>query len=391
MIPTIKIVPLKHKGKNGQVPIYLQFTLGRNVNRISLKISIPKDSWKGTDKFIHERGKNSVSNARKLNQHLNSILLRAEDILLSWNESTPISFPVFKNRLLRNKPVSFYDYHQLYLSEQRKKDLGETTYITYGTQINRVNKYQKNLLISDINESWILKFEHTMRTQWGLDINSIYKVLIHMRAVLNLARKKGDITYNPFDDYEIRKVVKPKIYLRPEELQRLEKTYFSEILRPSLQKVLEQFLFACYTGLSYADLKKLSYEDLENIDGSWVISGIRQKSQRTKPLNFTIPLMDNAVKMLDLTKKTGLVFDVNTNQKTNLYIKEICKFVGINKKVTFHTARHTCGTTLINLGVPKHVVQQILGHKKSEMTDHYAKLVDKTVINEIKSLNKNRK
>ena len=389
MLPTLKIIHVKDNRKIGWATIYLQYIFNRKVNRISLKINIPENSWQGTDRFIHERGEHSINNARTINKYLNEVLIKSENILLSWEDETTINFNAFKSRLLRNKPVSFFEYHNLYLDEQRKKDLGETTFITYGTQMNRINRYQKNLLISEITEPWILKFEHTMRTDWGLDINSIYKVMIYMRSVLNLAKKNGDLSSNPFEYYEVKKVVREKHFLNREEVRVLEKLYEGCVLRSSLQKVLEQFLFACYTGLAYADLKKMRYEDITEIENTWVLSGIRQKSKNSHPLKFTVPLIDKAVSILDLEQKTGVAFKAISNQKTNVYLKEICRFVGINKKVTFHTARHTCGTILINLGVPKHVVQQILGHKKSEMTDHYAKLVDKTVIDQIKILNKN--
>lgn len=210
-----------------------------------------------------------------------------------------------------------------------------------------------------------------------------------MRVVFKLAKKKGDAAFNPFEDYKVKKVTKEKHFLSIEEVRVLEKMYESCVLRSSLQNVLEQFLFACYTGLAYADLKNLRYEQIKKVENTWVISGVRQKSTNSRPLNFTIPLIEKAVSMLDLDKKKGVAFKAISNQKTNKYLKEICRFVGINKKVTFHTARHTCGTILINLGVPRHVVQRILGHKKSEMTDHYAKLVDKTIIDHVNTLNKN--
>lgn len=388
MIPTLKIVPIKDVRKKGWSSIYLQYTFNRKVNRISLKISIPENSWQGTDQYVKHRGKDSLNNARNINKHLGEILIKAQNIIFSWDDTFPHSFSLFKSKLIRNKPISFFEYHNLYINEQRKKDLREITFSAYTTHINRILRYQDNLLLSEINEAWILKFEHTMRTEWNLDVNSIYRVMIHMRAILNLAKKNGDIASNPFEFYEVKKAVKEKLFLSIDELSLLEKTYESCILRSSLQNVLEQFLFACYTGLAFADLKKLTFQDIKKIDNTLVITGVRQKSRNDKPLRFVIPLIDRAASMLDSNKETGAVFEVISNQKMNQYIKEVCKTVGIFKNVTFHTARHTCGTALINLGVPKHVVQQILGHKNSEMTDHYAKIVDTTVIDQMKILNK---
>jgi integrase/recombinase XerC len=388
MLPSIKIVRLADNRVPGNVIIYLQYTLNRKVNRISLKIKIPKESWQGTDKYVCERGKFSIRNSKNINKFLNETLVKAQNIILNWNEDIPHSFKAFKSKFQRGTPKTFYSYHNLYLQEQRTRPIKKSTFITYNTQMNRINKYQKDLLINEIDRSWILLFHHALIYDFKLDINSIYKVMMHMRAVLRIAVRNNDIPSNPFDDYEIKRVVKEKHFLTKDELKTLERTYEANILAPSLQNVLHYFLFACYTGLSYSDIVKLQFSDIQKTGETYIIKGIRSKSRANNPLKYTIPLIDKAVQLIDFEKEK-VVFRAISNQKTNLFIKEICRFVGISKDVTFHTARHTCGTLLLNLGVPRNAVQKILGHNKPETTDHYAKLIDTTLITLIKGANKN--
>ncbi len=76
-----------------------------------------------------------------------------------------------------------------------------------------------------------------------------------------------------------------------------------------------------------------------------------------------------------------------SNQKMNAYLKEIAGVCGINKELTFHIARHTFATTVtLTNGVPIESVSKMLGHKNLRTTQHYAKVLDKKVSEDMKIL-----
>ena len=139
------------------------------------------------------------------------------------------------------------------------------------------------------------------------------------------------------------------------------------------------FLFCCYTGLAFADVKKLSSDDIViNISGKkW----IKTKRQKTKSLS-SIPLLDIPKAILDKyaahphVKAGKGVLPVLTNQKSNAYLKEIADLCGIKKNLTTHLARHTFATTVtLSKGVPIESVGKMLGHRSLKTTQIYACLL----------------
>jgi len=100
-----------------------------------------------------------------------------------------------------------------------------------------------------------------------------------------------------------------------------------------------------------------------------------------------IPLNNRAKKLIDEGFEYQKVFRVATNQVANRYIKELITLAGINKKISFHCARHTFATHSIELGIPIEVICKLLGHKKIATTQIYAKIMDTVKIREMEKWN----
>lgn len=138
--------------------------------------------------------------------------------------------------------------------------------------------------------------------------------------------------------------------------------------------------FIHYTGLAYADVYQLRRSDIvTGVDGGkWIIT-TRQKTESPTRL----PLLPAALTIMEKYNddpkcvSKGLVLPVLTNQKMNAYLKEIADVCRINTNLTFHIARHTFATTVtLSNGVPMETVSKMLGHKSLKQTQHYAKIVD---------------
>ena len=150
------------------------------------------------------------------------------------------------------------------------------------------------------------------------------------------------------------------------------------------------FVFSCYTGLAYSDVKKLSEADITTgIDGGkW----IRIKRTKTKSLS-SIPLLPVAEEIIERyqnhpeVKAGKCILPVLSNQKSNAFLKEIAMMCGITKPLTTHLARHTFATTItLTNGVPIESVSKMLGHKDLRTTQHYAKIVDRKISDDMKAL-----
>ena len=149
--------------------------------------------------------------------------------------------------------------------------------------------------------------------------------------------------------------------------------------------VRDIFLFCCFTGLAYADVKKLTENDIVlGMDGEkWI------KINRTKTkTRSSIPILPSAALILEKYANQGdTVLPVLSNQKMNAYLKEIADLCGIKKNLTFHLARHTFATTVtLSNGVPIESVSKMLGHTSVRTTQHYAKVLDKKLSEDMQGL-----
>ena len=195
--------------------------------------------------------------------------------------------------------------------------------------------------------------------------------------IIRICLSNGLLATNPFQNYKnkIKKV--DRVYLNDEEIKQIaNKPLASE----RLAQVRDVFIFCCFTGLAYVDVKNLKRGDIvTGIDGEKWISIKRQKTN----VPSRIPLLPIAATLLNqyqynrMCLNTGLLLPVSSNQKMNSYLKEIADFCGIDKPITFHIARHTFATTVTLLnGIPIESVSKMLGHTNIQTTQHYAKILD---------------
>lgn len=153
------------------------------------------------------------------------------------------------------------------------------------------------------------------------------KHLERFKKMLNLSIRLEWLVKNPFDNFQFRFEKNERQYLSKRELQLVETTEFTN---SSLQKVKDVFIFSCYTGLSYIDLKELTiHQIIKGIDGSNWIYTKREKTDET----VKVPLLSQAQNIMDRygdSIKDEFLFPVFSNQKVNKYLKEI---MGIRTKV----------------------------------------------------------
>lgn len=204
--------------------------------------------------------------------------------------------------------------------------------------------------------------------------NTCTKHLKFLKKIVNESVAKGYITYNKLNTYRVEKEPTEPVFLNEEELHRIINF---DTKYKHLERTKDAFLFSCFTGLAYIDIKTLTREHIENDEQGrmWI------KKHRVKTgVLSRIPILPVAKMLIDKYKdeKTNTV--IPRVSEVNEYIKTIAILCGIDKHLVFHSARHTFATTVtLSNNISLEVVSKMLGHTNTRMTTHYAKLLDKCI------------
>lgn len=241
--------------------------------------------------------------------------------------------------------------------------------------------------IQALDYEFISQYEFWLKSTRNCDHNSTMKYLSNFRKIVNRCIRNGWLQRDPFMGFKMTKREVERTALTDTELQLLMNKKFAF---DRLTVVRNIFLFSCFSGLAYADVKKLRRSEIIiGIDGEkWIVS----KRQKTE-ISARVPLLPQALSIIEYykghpqLKESDFVLPVLSNQKMNAYLKEIADLCGINKNLTFHIARHTFATTVtLSSGVPIETVSKMLGHRNLKTTQHYAKILDMKISEDMKRL-----
>ena len=236
-------------------------------------------------------------------------------------------------------------------------------------------KYErKDLYLREINLGFIQGFHAYLLGEKKMGQNSCTKHLKFLKKLLNLAVANSYISYNPVNAYKVEREPVEVDFLDEEELRKI--INFDTPL-PRLERAKDMFLFGCFTGLSYIDIKTLTPEHFEK-DSTGRI-WIKKRRVKTGVLS-RIPLLPIAKLILDKYKGGEKLLPIQDPADINKYLKDIAILCGINKRICFHTSRHTFASTVtLANNISLEVVSKMLGHTNTRMTAHYAKLIDKCI------------
>jgi site-specific recombinase XerD len=211
------------------------------------------------------------------------------------------------------------------------------------------------------------------------------KHLERLIKMTNLAVKLEWLEKDPFHQFKLNFQKHNRSYLSERELELIEETMFKG---SGYEKVRNVFLFSCYTGLSYIDVKELLQKQLVlGTDGNHWLHTRRAKTDEI----VKIPLLSKAIidiYAVEMKQHSECrLLPVFSNQKMNSYLKVITKACGIHKNITFHSACHTFATTVtLSNGVPIETVSKMLGHAKLTTTQIYARVLEKKVGEDMQNL-----
>lgn len=379
----------------GNANIYLRITVDGKRAEFSIRRKIHPTRW-STETGL---AKGSSKEIQELNRYISSIKNRIYHYQQRFIEKgLPITAEKLRDAFLEknNNPkmlLEEFKKHNDNIKSLIGIDFAPNTLIRYKTTLNHITNFisqvyrVKDIPLKQIDTIFINRLEYFLKTTEKCSHNTTFKYVSNLKKVVRIAYNNGWIEKDPFVNYKTRYKTVDREFLLEQEIQAITEKDF-KIER--LTQVKDIFIFCCYTGLAYIDVKNLTNDNIVlGIDGEYWI-----KTKRTKTNSqINIPLLPSAYEILlkyqnhpDISNKEK-VLPVLSNQKMNSYLKEIADLCGIQKKLTFHLARHTFATTVtLNNGVSIESVSKMLGHKSLRTTQHYAKILDRKVSHDMKIL-----
>jgi integrase len=372
-----------HTKKDGSKAVYLRVTVSQKHHRFPLNLSVKPEHF--------DNGK-----VRKTDIGATAKNIRIDQALAKATKIRDDYYIVGKNMTLEDfisefsyekyGSQSFYDFADKEIPLMAASRSSESMKC-YTTLVNNLKLFRPNLSMNDITFDFMRAYERYCIEVRKNGQQNAHKNIKYLKCMMNRAVMSGVIKDTSFQHFKIKEFEGHREFLLPEELQKLNDLYWSGTLPANKANVLRYFLFSCYTGLRYRDLRELKFKDIyETRDKvGYPEKTIRIRQHKTKHL-VTIPLViQDALKLLpERGLDEQLVFHVLVGQYGNRVLQDIMKKAGIHKPISMHCARHTFATVALIKGIRIDYVSKFLGHKNLKVTAVYAKYVDPTLIQEMR-------
>jgi len=350
--------------KNGNAPIMARITIDGTPKTFGTKLEIDPNNWD----LKHGRVQGKSAQALSINKKLDNIRGRIdkiyEDMLkhegFATAQKVKLSFlgvGVMDSQSTYNKYITVYNHLTTFIKERYHRD---------------------DMAFRELTADFIREFDFYLRYDLQSSHNTVWVYTMPVLSLVELAIKKGLIRDNPFQDYEINMEETDRGYILKEDV---EKLMMCVPPHPRYELVKDLFIFSCFTGLAYADIKKLTRNNIQSFfDGhQWIISR-RKKSD----IASNVRLMEIPKRIIEKyqgTTRNEFIFPVPTNATCNTHIGKLVEKAEIvtEQKVTFHTARHTFGTMFLTEGVPLESLSKMMGHKNISTTQIYAKITSQKI------------
>ncbi len=331
--------------RDGKCSITIRITVNGEYERLNSTLSIEPELW-------DSKAAKAIGRTQKIldfNKRIEEIRYVLQDHYYELQKAHGyVTAEMVKNAYMgiTAKAESLMPIYDEFLAETKKMvgiNRSDKTYQKYERCKRRVVEFMKvkynrtDIPLRELKPKFLTDFAVFLASTYKCRQNTVYNFLQLLRMVIIKAQRDGISFPDPYLSYKMTQEKVDRGYLSEEEVLSIAT---KDISIPRLDQVRDVFIFACYTGLAYADIAQLRADNIKKMfDGKlWIIT----HRQKTKT-NVNVPLLPTAEKILKKYEGKfldGVLLPVLSNQKTNAYLKEIADICGIEKNLTFHLARH---------------------------------------------------
>lgn len=383
--------------RSGLIPIYTRITVSGKRIELSTNRFIKSDQWSQEGNCMKGNSKEACS----INKHLDLLRMQITDAEMELiHQKIPLTVETLKNKLLgvseqKRMLIPIFRDHNDKIEALVGQEYAPGTLERYKTSLKHTQEFLQwkfkvsDIEITEIDHALIMDYDFWLRTVRKCGNNTTVKYIKNFKKIIRLCMANGWLDKDPFLNYKVKLKEVERAFLSQEEIQAI---YEKKFVADRLTQVRDIFLFSCYTGFAYIDVKKLTKSHINiGIDGDKWIFTHRQKTDTSTRVPL-LPLAEELISKYENHPQcinSEVLFPVLSNQKMNAYLKEIADVCGINKELTFHIARHTFATTItLSNGVPIESVSKMLGHTNINTTQHYAKVLDRKISDDMNELKK---
>ena len=367
--------------KDGTVPVMGRITVDGTQAQFSCKVTANPDLWDTKGGRMKGKSAMALEENRKLdkmrvciNKNYQEIMDRDSFVTAEKVKNAFLGLEYRSQTLMKVYRQFNEDYEKLYKAGMRSRSSYRKYLCVYRHLLEFLNTrfHVNDIALKELTPAFISDIETFLRTDKHICENSLSIYILPLRSMVFKAMDNGWLTRDPFREYKVPKVDTTRGFLTKEEIHLLMNV---ELKRKTMQLIRDLYLFCCFTGLAFADLKNLKEEHIQTFfdDSEWIVIN-RQKTG----VRATIKLLDYPKSIMEKYRglcADGRIFPVPCYSDCRGILLRIAKRCGITKHLTWHMSRHTMATEIcLTNGVPIETVSSILGHKNIKTTQIYAKI-----------------
>lgn len=387
---------LRHKEvkSDGTASIMGRITIGKSMVQFSAKCSVQVSLWDtksaratGKSKAATELNRELDKISLSIHSHYKELLSKKEDISA---EEVKKAFQGIASE--QETLIGYCNRYNQQLSARISINITLESYKRYGVSFNHLCRFLRTKYnLSDISfqaldYSFVEAFDFYLRVQLKFKPNTIVGIIGHLKIIIKRAINEGIITRDPFVGFSLEgEPLQPKSLTK----QELHKIMTTPLDTPNRYLVRDMFLFSVFTGISFSDIRNLTYSNLTQAeDGVWWIHSKRKKTGT----EFHVPLLELPLQIIEKYRglnKDGKMFVMLSCSKTNGNLKKIARICGIKRNITYHQGRHSYASLItLSQGVPMETVSRMLGHRDLRATRIYAQVSNEKINTDMRKLEK---